>query len=80
MPVGQRYGTYLLRTEVQTQICRVLKAHGLRAQQPHSFVPRTTHSDSAVRAAPNRLPGLPAPTAPNRLWVGAITYLTQCTE
>lgn len=38
-------------------------------------MPRTTDSDPAVRAAPNRLLGQPAPTAPNRVWVGDITYL-----
>ena len=59
---SQRYGTRRLRAEVQAQghavgrwrIRRVLKAHGLRAQQPRSFVPRTTDSDPA---APNRLLG-----------------------
>lgn len=55
------------------RIRRVLKAHGPRAQQPRSFMPRTT--DPAVRAAPNRLLGQPAPTAPDRVWVGDITYL-----
>jgi putative transposase len=40
-------------------------------------VPRTTNSNPAVRAAPNRLLGQPAPTAPNRVWVGDITYLPQ---
>jgi len=72
---SQRYGTRRLRAEVQAdghavgrwRIRRVLYAHGLRAQQPRSFVPRTTDSDPAVRAAPNRLLGQPAPTAPNQV-------------
>jgi putative transposase len=80
---SQRYGTRRLRAEVQAEghqvgrwhIRRVLQAHGLRDQQPRSFVPRTTDSDLAVRAAPNRLLGQPAPTAPNRVWVGNSTYL-----
>ncbi|WP_167852007.1 IS3 family transposase [Hymenobacter elongatus] len=80
---SQRYGTRRLRVEVQAQghpvgrwrIRRVLHAHGLRAQQLRSFVPRTTASDPAVRAAPNRLLGQAAPIAPNRVWVGDITYL-----
>ena len=55
------------------RIRRVLRAHGLRTQQPRSFVPRTTDSDPAVRAAPNRLLGQPAPTAFDRGWVGDIT-------
>jgi len=47
----------------------------MRAQQPPSVVPRTTDSDPAVRAAPNRLLGQPALIAPDRVWVGDITYL-----
>ena len=63
--IAQRAGQMLVR-----QFCRVLQAHGLRAQQPRSFVPRTTDSDPAVRAAPNWLLGQPVPTAPKRAWVG----------
>jgi len=47
----------------------------LRAQQPRSFVPRTTDSDPNVRAAPNLLLSQPVPTAPNQVWVEDITYL-----
>ena len=79
---SQRYGTRRLRAEVQAQghavgrgrIRRVLQAHGLRAQQPRSFVPRTTDSDPAVRAAPNRLLGQPAP--PPRTGCGWATSRT----
>ncbi|GAA4035894.1 hypothetical protein GCM10022409_20880 [Hymenobacter glaciei] len=38
-------------------------------------MPRTTDSDPAEPAAPNRLLGQPAPIAPNRVRVGDITHL-----
>ena len=68
---SQRHGTRRLRAEVQAEghavgrwrIRRMLKAHGLRAQLPRSFVPRPTGSDPAVRAAPNRLLGPPQITS-----------------
>ena len=38
-------------------------------------MPRTTDPDPTRWAAPNRLLTQPAPTAPDRVWVGNITYL-----
>jgi putative transposase len=81
----RRYGTRRLRAEVQAdghrvgrgRIRRVLAAHGLRAQQPRSFVPRTTDSGPGRRVAPNRLRGQPRPTAPDQVWVGDITCLPE---
>jgi putative transposase len=80
---GRRYGTRRLRAEWHAEgyalgrwrIRRTLAQHGLRAQPPRCFVPRTTDSDPARWVAPHRLLGQPAPTAPNRVWVGDIPYL-----
>jgi putative transposase len=70
-----RYDTRRLRAELHAQgylvgrwrIRRALVAAGLRAQQPRSFVPRTTDSDPTVRAAPNLLLNQAAPSAPNQV-------------
>lgn len=80
---ARRYGTRWLRAELQAagyqvgrdRIWRVLRQHGLRAQQPGSFVPRTTNSGHSQCVAPNRLLGQPRPTHPDRVWVGDITCL-----
>lgn len=77
---GRRDGTRCLRAGAHAEGHRVgrrraLAQHGLRAQQPRAFVPRTTDSDPALRAAPNRLLDRPVPTAPGRVWAGDITFL-----
>ncbi|WP_400190366.1 IS3 family transposase [Hymenobacter sp. B81] len=81
---GRRYGTRRLRAELQAEghrvgrwrIRRVLQAHGLQAQQPRSFVPRTTDSAHGRRVAPNRLLGQPRPTAPDPTLPSLITHPT----
>ena len=37
---------------------------------------RVTDSHHDQPIAPNRLPDLPAPSAPNQVWLGGITYVT----
>ena len=54
---------------------RVLKAHGLKAIQPRSFVPRTTQSRHPYPISPNLLLDREAPRGPDEVWVGDITYL-----
>jgi transposase InsO family protein len=71
------YGTRRLRAELQAagypvgrcRIRRVLRQHGLRAQQPRSFVPRTTDSGHGQRVAPNR---------PARAGAGSTWQLAGC--
>ena len=52
-----------------------MKKQNLVAIQPHSFVPRTTDSRHGKLVAPNLLLEAPAPTAPDQVWVGDITYI-----
>ena len=80
---ARRYGTRRLRAELRAEGHAVgryalrswLHRHGLRALSTRPQRPRTTVADPAAVVAENRLLGQPAPTAPDRVWVGDITYL-----
>ena len=64
---GHAVGRYALRTW--------LHRHHLQALSTRPPRPRITVADPAATVAKNRLLGQPAPTAPNQVWVGNITYL-----
>jgi transposase InsO family protein len=52
-----------------------MRQQGLWGRAKGRFRVRTTDSHHDQPIAPNRLPALPAPTAPNQIWLGDITYI-----
>ena len=79
----RRYGSRRLLAELQEQgyavgrhqLRRLMKAEGLQAIQPRSFIPRTTDSRHSGPFSPNLLLGMDFPTAPGKVLVGDITYI-----
>ena len=56
-------------------MARLMRQQDLGGRAKGRFRVRTTDSDHDQPMAPNRLAQLPAPNAPNPIWVGDITYI-----
>jgi transposase InsO family protein len=59
----------------RNRIARLMRRHSLSGRAKGRFRVCTTDSNHDQPIAPNRLPAQPAPSAPNQIWVGDITYI-----
>jgi transposase InsO family protein len=59
----------------RNRIARLMRQYNLCGRPKNRFRVRTTDSNHDEPLAPNRLAELPAPSAPNRIWVADITYI-----
>ena len=57
------------------RVARVLRESGLQGRPQRRYRVCTTDSSHDHPIAPNRLPDLPTPVAPNQVWVTDITYV-----
>jgi transposase InsO family protein len=57
------------------RIARLMRQEGICGRAKGRFRVCTTDSHHDQPIAPNRLPELPAPSAPNQIWRGDITYI-----
>jgi putative transposase len=62
-------------THSRNRIARLMRLKGLSGRAKGRFRVCTTDSNHDQPIAPNRLPELPAPSAPNQIWLGDITYI-----
>jgi putative transposase len=64
---GRRHG--------RNRVARLMKQAGLNGRQKGRYRVQTTDSNHNEPIAPNHLAVAPAPTAPNQIWAGDITYI-----
>jgi len=63
------------RAHGRNRIARLMRQQGIAGRVRRRFRIRTTDSSHDHPIAPNRLAQLPAPSAPNQVWVADITYI-----